>query len=114
MKIDSDNVQLFLTFICGCVCFWIGIRAKKVEAKKQAGILSICLGICFFVECILRLFEDFLRANHLSIHAISTMELVVAGMMLGIYSVMWIFGHWELLKNPRKTSNEDSQTGDLK
>ena len=112
MKIDfeSESVVWFFLFVCGCACCWIGIRAKKVETKKQAGILSIFLGICFFVVCILGLFEDFLKATS----SIIIIQLIVAGMMLGIYLVMWILGYWKLLRKPRKIFNEDSQTGDLK
>jgi cytochrome bd-type quinol oxidase subunit 1 len=114
MKIDFDSAVWVFIFVCGCVFCWLGIRAKNVETKKQAGILSILLGICFLVVCILGLFEHFLKANHSPTKIISIVQLIVAGMMLGIYLVMWILGHWKLLKKSRKTFNEDSQTGDLK
>jgi uncharacterized membrane protein len=114
MKIDFDSAVWVLIFVCGCVFCWLGVKAKKVEAKKQAAILSIFLGICFFVVCILGLFEYFLKANHSTTAIIPKIQLIVAGMMLGIYLVMWILGHWKLLKKARKASDEDLQTGDLK
>jgi hypothetical protein len=105
MKIDSDNLQLFFTFICGCVCFWIGIRAKKVEENKQAVILLIFLGAGFFISCVLEIFKHLSKDNLSLISTISKIGLIIDGMILGIYFVMLTFGHLRLLKKPQKASS---------
>ncbi|HEX3856673.1 MAG TPA: hypothetical protein VHY30_05175 [Verrucomicrobiae bacterium] len=113
MKIDFDRAIWAFIFICGCVSYWLGARVKKIEEKRQAAILSIFLAVGFFVICVLGILEHVLKDNHSLINLISKIELIVAGMMLGIYLVMLAFGHFKLLKKPCKTSNEDSQTGNL-
>jgi RsiW-degrading membrane proteinase PrsW (M82 family) len=102
MKINFDSVVWLLIFICGCVSYWMGIKAKKVEEKRQAEILSIILAIGFFVICILGIFEHVLKDNHSQINVIKKIELFVAGMMLGIYLVMLIFRHFKLLTKTTK------------
>ena len=108
MKINFDNVIWIFIFVCGCVFFWLGTRAKKVEAKRQAGILSTFLAACFFVAFILGGLK-FLKPNQWWSNAISKTQLIVDGMMLGVYLVMWIFGHWKLLVTPRKISDKGSK-----
>ena len=109
MKINFDNAVWIFIFVCGCVFFWLGTRAKKVEAKRQAGILSTFLAACFFVAFILGGLK-FLKPNQWWLDAISKTQFIVDGMMLGIYMVMWIFGHWKLLITFRKIFDKDSKT----
>jgi NhaP-type Na+/H+ or K+/H+ antiporter len=115
MNVNSHNVTLLFVFIIGVFFLLIGMKAKKVEEKRQAGILSICMAICAFAFCILEILVDVLKPTHSWKHTVSIIELIIGGVWLGFYVVMLIFRHFKLLMKTREISDRDSQkTGELK
>jgi len=96
MNINFNGVTIFV-FSIGVFFLVVGVKAKKVEEKRQAGVLSICMAICAFAFCILEILVDVLRPIHSWRHVVSIIELIIGGVWLGFYVVMLIFGHFKLL-----------------
>lgn len=101
MNINFDSV-IILVLCIGVFFLFMGLKAKKVEEKKQAGVLSICMAICAFAFCILEMLVDILKPTHSWKHTISLIELIIGGVWLGFFAVMLIFGHFKLLTKSTK------------
>ena len=97
MNVNFDSVMCFLILLGGLIFLFKGIKAKKIEGKKQAGILSMFLAGCMFAMFFLAVFSHVLTLNHTWTHLISTVQLIIAGMLLGVCCAMQILGHWKLL-----------------
>jgi hypothetical protein len=99
-----------LIFFVGIYFFQAGVRAKKKEEKREAGLLSILMATCAFIICILGILAYVLKPTHSWAKLISNIQLLICGVWLGVYIVMHILGHIKLLAKKRDV-REDSQNG---
>ena len=99
MHISVHDLQYPTIMLLASACFFvIGLGARKVKEKEQAGILLIISSAILFAEFILALGVHVFDITSASKDTIRQIRLVGGGVLLGFFVVMIVFGHFKLLK----------------
>jgi hypothetical protein len=107
MKISFDDFAMVLVLAVGIYCLFLAWKFKKLGQRPEASTLSILLGTCLLFVAISGVFMQSGILNHEWHHRLSVVQLIICGVALGVYVVMFILGHFKLLKRPEKLSDED-------
>jgi hypothetical protein len=98
MNFLLNNGLWLLMLLITIVLLVTGIKAIKIEEKKQAGTMLLLNAICAFILCLLVILERVLTLTPFASNIVSRIELTVAGVWLGFYIVMFVLGHFRILR----------------
>jgi hypothetical protein len=97
IALGRHNLTLVIEFTLGALLFFVGLRAKKMSAERNAVILSIYMAATFMTIFSLSIITDVLRPSIWLRQKIEVLNCILAGMALGFYIIMVSFGYTKTL-----------------